>query len=149
MKVETREMEANHHKPPQTTTRIWDYGYSCAGKGKYLSKLWLVQSSQGPSRVGGARCFCEYPSFQILHIYDFSVVVCVYLRRLALYANHHKSPPKRRKYSEFGTMCIHGPVKSMPCLFCVICHVSGRYIDCKYYYLVFRSVRTFTFMTSS
>ena len=75
-----------------------------------------------------ARCFCEYPSFQILHIYDFSVVVCGYLRRLALYANHHKSPLKRRKYSEFGTMCIHVPVKSMPCLFCVMCNVSGRYM---------------------
>ena len=30
----------------------------------------------------------------------------------------------------------------MPCLFCVMYKVSGRYIDCKYYYLVFRAVRT-------
>ena len=64
------------------------------------------------------------------YIYVVSLVVCGGLRRL----------PKCRKYAEFGTVCIHVPVKSIPCLFCVMCNVLGR--DCKYYYLVFRSVPT-------
>ena len=49
-------------------------------------------------------------------------------------------PPKRRKYAEFGTMCIRVPVKSMPCLFCVMYKVYIYFY--KYYYLVFRAVRT-------
>ena len=62
----------------------------------------------------------------------------VYLRRFGgglwlfvaaiLVANHHKSPMKCRKYAEFGTMCIRVPVKSMPCLLCVMYMVSGRYM---------------------
>ena len=32
-------------------------------------------------------------------------------------------------------MCIHVPVNTMPCLFCVMCNVSWRYMYCKYYYL--------------
>ena len=102
----------HHRKPPQITTRIWDIGsetrddagkppqttanhckpppefgihdgYSCAGK-KQLFCLSYMAHSKWPSHVGGARCFCEYRSFQILHIYDVSVVVCGDLRRLAL-----------------------------------------------------------------
>ena len=49
--------------------------------------------------------FREYPSFQILHIYDVSVVVCATLW-FAAASLVGKSPPKRRKYAEFGTMCI-------------------------------------------
>ena len=60
------------------------------------------------------------------YIYKVSVVVCGDLRQLALYANHNKSPLKGRKYAEFGMMCIHVPVKTMACLFCVM-HNSTRF----------------------
>ena len=38
-------------------------------------------------------------------------------------------------------MHIQVPVNRMPCLFCVMCNVSWRYMHCKYYYLGFRWVR--------
>ena len=79
----------------------------------------------------------------MLHIYDVSVVVCGDLLGLALYrqttTNHHRNAVNNTK---FGMMCICVPVKSMPRLFCVMYKVSGRYIDCKYYYLVFTAVQT-------
>ena len=106
---------ANHHKSPQTTTNH----HSCAGKKQ------VVCLSHGSfkvaSRICGARCFREYPSVQILHIYDVSVVVCGDLLGLALYrqttTNHHRNAVNNKK---FGMMCICVPVKSMPRLFCVM-----------------------------
>ena len=100
------EKTQNHHTSPQTTTNhhqnlgIGSETRDDAGKppqttanhckpppefGMMVIRV-LVKSnyfvfkamahSKWPSRVGGARCFCEYRSFQILHIYDVSVVVC-------------------------------------------------------------------------
>ena len=49
----------------------------------------------------------EYTSYQILHIYGVSVVICGGLSTRLAAANHHKPPPKRRKYAGFGTKGIH------------------------------------------
>ena len=48
----------------------------------------------------------EYTSSQILHIYGVSVVICGGLLTRPAAANHHKPPPKHRKYAGVGTMGI-------------------------------------------
>ena len=47
-----------------------------------------------------------YTLYQILHIYGVLVVICGGLPTRLGTANHHKPPPKRRKYAVFGTMGI-------------------------------------------
>ena len=83
----------NHHKPLQTTTRIWDDGYSCAGKKT-----------------------CIFMTFQWWFVVIWGGLPC---RQTT--TNHCRNTINN---AEFGTMCIHVPVKSMPCLFCVMCNVS-------------------------
>ena len=48
----------------------------------------------------------EYTSSQILHIYGLSVVICGGLPTRLAAANHHKPPPKHRKYAGIGTKGI-------------------------------------------
>ena len=118
----TRQTTANHRKPPQITANH----HSCAGK-KQVPVVCLSHGSfKVASRICGARCFREYPSVQILHIYDVSVVVCGDLLGLALYrqttTNHYRNAVNNTK---FGMMCICVPVKSMPRLFCVMYRFQG------------------------
>ena len=70
-----RQTTTNYRKSPQTTTRIWDDGYSCAGK-KQLFCL-----SYGSFKVAKP-CWWSTMLLRIpiipnpAYIYDVSVVVC-------------------------------------------------------------------------